>query len=310
MRAGVGGAIGVFDSAFGTNLRPGYEASYDAALEAEAAQLAADAAAKEAPPVETQPQSQPDESAPVDAVRDILPAPADEVPTDDNPESLHDFVAAATKPGKPEEDTFTTSLESSTKGANVRESIPLNQLKLTDIHPAVVEMLPKPSVPAEDIPLPLFEDLPLSIPLFEEIPLPDPMEHDGSSMVLDPSAYPDGIVDTAEPIPRTSNKLIPTIPMVGPVEPAGEISAMPLIVPAKDTSPFVPVAGAPIDGMAKFLKPAGLAVAVSAAVGGLVGAIWFGNTILAKFRKGRSKKRKAGKQRQRRHVRDWTVHEG
>ena len=283
----------------------------DAGLEAKAAQLAADAAAKEAPPVETQPQPQPDESAPVDAVRDILPVPADEVPTDDNPESLHDFVAAATKPGKPEEDTFTTSLESSTKGAaNVRESIPLNQLRLTDIHPAIAEMLPKPDAPPEDIPLPLFEDLPLAIPLFGEIPLPDPVEHDGSSMVLDPSAYPDGIVDTAEPIPRTSNKLIPTIPMVGPVDLAGEISAMPLIVAAKDTSPFVPVAVAPKDGMAKFLKPAGLAVAVSAAVGGLVGAIWIGNTLLAKFRKGRSKRRKAGKQRQRRHVRDWTMHEG
>jgi hypothetical protein len=172
-------------------------------------------------------------------------------------------------------------------------------------------MLPRPSVPPEDIPLPLFEDIPLSIPLFGEIPLPDPVEHDGSSMVLDPSAYPDGIVDTAEPIPRTSNKLIPTIPMVGPVElPAEEISAMPLIVAAKDTSPFVPVAGAPKDGMAKFLKPAGLAVAVSAGIAGLVGAIWAGNQILAKFRKGRSKRRKAGKDRQRRHVRDWTMHEG
>jgi len=260
--------------------------------------------------VETQPQPQPDESAPVDVVRDIVPVAADEVPNDDNPESLHDFVAAATNAGKPEEDTFTTSLAESTKGANVRESIPLNRLKLTDIHPAIAEMLPKPAVPPEDIPLPLFEDIPLALPLFEEIPLPDPEEHDGSSMAFDPSAYPDGIIDIPEPIPRTSNEIIPTIPMVGPVEPAAEISAMPFIVAAKDTSPFVPIAGAPKDGMAKFLKPAGLAVAVSTGIAGLVGAIWFGNQILAKFRKGRSKKRKAGKDRQRRHVRDWTMHQG
>jgi hypothetical protein len=282
---------GAIDWGFNTNFQQRYEAILADYYAQRAAEFAKAVAAENAPPMETRPE----ETGQVDAVPETVPIPAEEAPPDDKPESLHDVVAAAaaTKPGKPDEDTFTTSLESPTKGANAKDSVLLEQVNagLTYIHPAVAEILPDTGIP----------------PVFETVPLPAPAKHDGASMALEPSAYQDGIVDIEESSSRTSDKLVPGIPMVGPIEPNG--AEIPNVGPTKDTSaPFVPVAVASTDGMTKFLKPAGMAVAVGAGVAGLCSAIWLGNKLLEKLRGGsRSKKRKAGKQRERRHVRDWNM---
>ena len=83
-----------------------------------------------------------------------------------------------------------------------------------------------------------------------------------------------------------------------------------MIVAAKESSePFVPIAVVPKDGLAKFVKPAGIVMAVTGGIAGLLSVLWVGNKLIGNRRR-KDKKRKGGKERQRRHVRDWTIKEG
>ena len=201
-------------------------------------------------------------------------------------ESLHKAVAAASKQVQVAENTFTSSLDSPRKLAKIHSSLPLKHggMGLAYINPAVEEVIAKPP---KVLPLPMF--------------------HEGSSMDLDPSVYPGGAVDTGDPIPWTSNKAIPLIPIVGPVDPTGETPVLPLVPSGKETSDRF-VATAPKGGMVKFEKPAGLAVAIGAGLAGLFGTIWAGNKFIGNHRnEGGARKKKAGKQRQRRHTREWVL---
>lgn len=205
--------------------------------------------------------------------------------------SLHDAVAASTKPGNTEEDIFPIVLDMPTKGDNLEEAFPSDQdnIGLTYIHPTVESAITNSN---------------------DFVHTAEVKEHDGSSMILDASAYPGGIIDIADPIPQTSSKLIPTIPMVGPVEPAAGEPSSAMIVAAKESSePFVSIAVAPKDGLAKFVKPAGIVMAVGGGIAGLLSALWVGNKWISNRRR-KDRKRRGGKERQRRHVRDWTMKEG
>ena len=85
--------------------------------------------------------------------------------------SLHDAVAASTKPGNTEEDIFPIVLDSPTKGANLEEAFPSDQdnIGVTYIHPTVESATAN------------FNDF---------VDIQPVEEHDGSSMILDASAYP------------------------------------------------------------------------------------------------------------------------
>ena len=251
---------------------------------------------EDAPPP---PELRPEEPAQMNTAADAVPIDGEQVPEisahenaqvdiqeimspieENKPISLHDAVAASTKPADIDKGTFPVP---PTKEPKVMGPLPLDfaqgNIGLTYVHPAL------------DTAISGLDDFVQTQVL---------QDHDGSSMILDPSAYPGGIIDTADPIPQTSNKVIRPIPMVGPVELTGEGSAA-VIVGGKTSEPFVPVAVAPTDGMAKFVKPAGIAVAVGGGIAGLLSVIWLGNKIFGR-------KRDHGKRRK--HGRDWAVHEG
>lgn len=63
----------------------------------------------------------------------------------------------------------------------------------------------------------------------------------------------------------------------------------------------------PLGPMAKFVRPAGYVLAVGAGIASLVGVVVGYNTIKGWLQKKKASQKGEGKQRRRRHVRDWTM---